>query len=200
MRLARTVIFSPQQILMNIRLLVAGLALSTTACASSPPLAMRPKPQAEISRSAVEQHLAITSATIIDGRTGRPTSEATIVIQGDRIVAVGPHDRVRIPESARVIDATGKWVAPGFLDVHTHNDLSARVLERALALGITTIHTMPGLAAPSDTFRAREAWSNAGESRAPRLQITFPSFTGSFPAEVFPWATNLTKAQSVVEV
>jgi dihydroorotase-like cyclic amidohydrolase len=90
-------------------------------------------------------------------------------------------------------------VVPGYIDVHTHTG-PLPPLQRLLALGITTIHTMPGTAAPADTFRAREAWSHLAETLAPRLQITFPMFTAAFPADRFTRSTNFVKPQSVAEV
>ena len=59
----------------------------------------------------------IKGGMVIDG-TGSPARQADIGIKGDRIVAVG---RVEGP-AARVIDAAGLLVTPGFVDVHTHYD------------------------------------------------------------------------------
>lgn len=146
-----------------------------------------------------QEYLAITATTIIDGGTGRAMPGMTIVIEGERIVAVGATDSVQVPPTATVIDGSGKWVVPGYIDVHTHAG-PLLPLQRLLALGITTIHTMPGTAAPADTFRAREAWSHRAESSAPRLHITFPMFTAVFPADRFTRSTNFVKPQSVAEV
>jgi N-acyl-D-amino-acid deacylase len=57
--------------------------------------------------------------TVIDG-SGRPGRLADVAVDGDRIVAVEPGLR---GEAARVIDATGLVVAPGFIDAHSHSDL-----------------------------------------------------------------------------
>lgn len=53
--------------------------------------------------------LTVTNGTIENG---------TILIDGDKIKAVGQN--VEIPQGAEVIDAAGKWVTPGLIDVHTH--------------------------------------------------------------------------------
>ncbi|NIP82810.1 MAG: amidohydrolase family protein, partial [Gemmatimonadetes bacterium] len=60
----------------------------------------------------------IAGGTVIDG-TGAPRFAADVAITGDRIVQLSrePLDRSR---AARVIDASGKIVSPGFVDAHTH--------------------------------------------------------------------------------
>ncbi len=61
--------------------------------------------------------LIIRGGEVVDG-TGSPRRRADVGIQGDRIVAVGSLDDV----AAEVLDATGRIVAPGFIDIHTHFD------------------------------------------------------------------------------
>ncbi len=61
--------------------------------------------------------LVIRNGTVVDG-SGGPARKADVAIQGDRIVAVGV-----VPErGVEEIDADGKLVTPGFVDVHTHYD------------------------------------------------------------------------------
>src|SRR5262247_2462182 len=60
----------------------------------------------------------IRGGSVIDG-TGAPPRRADVAIAGDRIEAVEPLPRA---EAARVIDATGQVVAPGFVDMHSHAD------------------------------------------------------------------------------
>src|ERR1700745_2333884 len=60
--------------------------------------------------------LVITNARVVDG-SGNPWFRADVGIKGGHIARVG---RVAASEGARVIDAKGGVLAPGFIDVHTH--------------------------------------------------------------------------------
>ncbi len=66
--------------------------------------------------------LLIKNGRVYDG-TGNPWFPADIGVRGDRIVAVG---RLADATAARVIDAAGKYVSPGFIDIHSHADDGAR--------------------------------------------------------------------------
>src|SRR5213594_2552196 len=61
---------------------------------------------------------AIKAGTLIDGTGGAPIKNAVILIQGDRITAVGAN--VAVPRGATVIDLSGETVLPGFIDAHVH--------------------------------------------------------------------------------
>ncbi|MEB3213693.1 MAG: amidohydrolase family protein, partial [Leptolyngbyaceae bacterium] len=84
--------------------------------------------------------LIIRNGEVIDG-TGRPRYRADVAVTGDRITAIGDlgHD-----SGSQEIDATGRIVAPGFIDVHTHDDrllLSHPAMTPKLSQGITTVIT-----------------------------------------------------------
>jgi imidazolonepropionase-like amidohydrolase len=64
--------------------------------------------------------IAIVGGTLIDGTGRAPISGAVILIEGDRISAVGSHDAVRIPKDMQIIDARGKFILPGLIDCHCH--------------------------------------------------------------------------------
>lgn len=81
--------------------------------------------------------LLVRGGLVVDG-TGAPPRRADVAVDGDRIVAVAPD----LPGDARtVVDATGLVVCPGFVDIHTHSDLtllSAPQAFSALTQGTTT--------------------------------------------------------------
>lgn len=59
----------------------------------------------------------ITGATILTG-TGERIDNGSILLEGGKITAVGAD--IAAPEGATVIDAAGKWVTPGIIDIHSH--------------------------------------------------------------------------------
>ena len=67
--------------------------------------------------------LAIVGGLLIDGHEGPPLPGAVVLVDGNRIVAVGSRDQLDVPAGAEVIDATGMTVMPGLIDVHVHLDI-----------------------------------------------------------------------------
>ena len=63
--------------------------------------------------------LAITNGTIINGSGDDPLL-GTLLIEGERITALGRQDQVTIPRDATVIDAMGRSILPGLIDCHVH--------------------------------------------------------------------------------
>jgi N-acyl-D-aspartate/D-glutamate deacylase len=88
----------------------------------------------------------VTYDTIIrNGRwfdgTGAPSAVRTLGIRGGHVVAISA-DQLDDTGCPRVIDATGKWVLPGMLDIHTHYDvevLDGPALAESLRHGVTTV-------------------------------------------------------------
>lgn len=82
--------------------------------------------------------LLFRQTTVIDG-TGAPARRADVAVEGDEIVAMG--ENLAMP-SREVIDADGLTLAPGFIDVHTHDDaaaMSAEGIEPKISQGVTTV-------------------------------------------------------------
>ena len=86
--------------------------------------------------------IAILGATLIDGSGRAPIQNSVVIIEGDQIVAVGRRGQVKVPAEARVIDARGMVVAPGFIDAHNHSDRGFQTDPSAasqVSQGITTV-------------------------------------------------------------
>jgi len=80
----------------------------------------------------------IRGGTVIDG-TGAPAFGADIAVKGERIVAVGDLSGL---SAASTVDAAGRVVAPGFIDVHTHDDrllLENPAMTPKATQGVTTV-------------------------------------------------------------
>ncbi|HSI51676.1 MAG TPA: amidohydrolase family protein [Ideonella sp.] len=92
--------------------------------------------------------IAITGARIVTMRGDEVIEDGTVLVEGNRIVAVGPRAAVTIPADAKQIDARGKTVIPGLVDVHWHGGMGESgvipqqswVNFASLAFGVTTIH------------------------------------------------------------
>ena len=82
--------------------------------------------------------LVITGATLIDGSGAAPLADAVVVIEGDRITAAGPRDKIRIPKGGKVVDARGKFLLPGLWDMHAHFE-QVEWGPTYLAAGVTTV-------------------------------------------------------------
>ena len=112
--------------------------------------------------------LAITHVTLIDA-TGRPPQpDQTVLIDAGRITAVGAAATIKVPKTARTIDASGKFLLPGFWDMHVHlagvtadPSWSKQVLlPLLLASGITGVRDMGG------DLDALLSWQRDAESGA----------------------------------
>jgi imidazolonepropionase-like amidohydrolase len=132
---------------------------------------------------AADGALAIVGGRVIDGLGRDPVDNATVVIEGGRIRAVGK--AARAPRGAEVIDAAGRTVLPGIIDCHVHSTYRARdirkhltntptynvlrsthILEETLDCGVTTARDMGGADAGF-----REAIAE-GFVKGPRLLIS----------------------------
>ena len=86
--------------------------------------------------------LLIRNARIVDG-TGRPSQQGDLAVVDGAVAAVGKDlSKSGLPAGAREIDARGKVVAPGFIDVHTHYDPQIcwdRLATPSLEHGVTTV-------------------------------------------------------------
>ncbi len=107
---------------------------------------------------------AFTAATVY---TPEPIANGVVLVEEDRILAVGSRDEVRIPDGARIVDAGEASIAPGFIDIHVHGaggrDLmdprreAVETVSRTLArFGTTSYYPTTASAPKSDTLQALE--------------------------------------------
>lgn len=133
--------------------------------------------------------IAFVSVSVIPMTSNRVLTDQTVIVEGNRILVVGPRKSTPVPKGATVIDGTGKFLIPGLAEMHAHvpgGQASDADIERVMYLfaahGITTIRGMLG--APRHLeLRARLA---RGEVIGPQLITTGPSLNGN---SVGDWAT-----------
>ncbi|MGH9324445.1 MAG: amidohydrolase family protein [Vicinamibacteria bacterium] len=107
---------------------------------------------------------AIVGAAVVDLEGGEPLRDAVVIVEGERIKAIGPSATTEVPSGAEVIRADDAWLIPGLMNVHVHLglvlpgkmaaelagetdvELAYRVADnarQALRSGVTTIR-LPG--------------------------------------------------------
>lgn len=125
--------------------------------------------------------IALVNATIIDG-TGIPSKASqTVLIEHDRILAVGKADELKIPKDYYTIDLSNKTLIPGIVGTHNHMRLpNAAMLFTApklyLAAGVTTIQTC-GTGNPLEEIAIGKA-IQTGRLPGPEIINSSPYFTG----------------------
>jgi imidazolonepropionase-like amidohydrolase len=104
--------------------LISALVLNVCLCVS----AMSQQPTGGVRPESPEGKglVILRAARLIDGTGTPPINNAVIVVNDNKITAVGQAGSVSIPEKARVIDLGDVTLLPGFIDAHTH--LVGRVL------------------------------------------------------------------------
>lgn len=107
--------------------------------------------------------LAITHARLFDSARRVMRKDVTVVIQADRITAVGDA-ATKIPAGAQIIDARGRTLIPGLWDMHVHLGDGDGLLH--LAMGVTTVRDLGNEAV---SLAARVARFDAGTELGPRV-------------------------------
>jgi imidazolonepropionase-like amidohydrolase len=124
------------------------------------------------SQSQQESWIAFQDVMVICGPGAAQLKNATVLVHGDRIAAVGPASETVIPKGARVIDGRGKYLLPGFVEMHAHlSKARASSMGLLLANGVTTIRDMGGDYEEMIRWR-REV--NAGTRVGPRILMAGP--------------------------
>src|SRR5580658_2550172 len=66
------------------------------------------------------KRIALVGGMLLDGYEVPPLHHAAVLIEGNRIVQVGPASEVKIPPDATVIDTSGRTMMPGLIELHAH--------------------------------------------------------------------------------
>ena len=151
---------------------------------------------------------AIIGGNVVDLDGGPALEDAVILIEGERISAVGGRDDVDVPADAKVIDQSGQWLIPGLMNMHVHLGLvlpgkmayeladesdanlalrMAAAARQTLKAGVTTIR-LPGDSRHADLALDRSI--RKGESAGPRIfssgeALVITGGHGSEPGKVY---------------
>jgi imidazolonepropionase-like amidohydrolase len=149
--------------------------------------------------------LAIIHVTVIDATGRAPQADQTVLIDGGRITAVGATTTTKVPKTARTIDASGKFLVPGFWDMHVHlaginadPSWSKQVLlPLLLANGITGVRDMGG---DLDALLAWQRDIESGVLLGPHIVASGPflSASGKKTPEQYP-VHNAEEARAAVD-
>jgi len=153
---------------------------------------------------------ALVGGTLIDGYGGQPIHDSVILIEDERIVAVGQIDTLAVPEDAELISTEGMSVLPGLWDMHVHlminghtdyehwdktylDQLESVIMpasaHQLLLAGVTSARD---LGAPLEASIAVRDAINAGEIPGPTMYVSGPFIQKTpYPGtEAFRWGVS----------
>ena len=142
------------------------------------------------------QSLALTHISVIDATGSAAKQDQTVVVSGDRIVAIGEANRVQVPSGSGVFDGTGKFVIPGLWDMHVHlgpYDDGKKTLLRLVASGITGVRDM---ASPVDDILRLRKETAEGTIPGPRIVAAGPILQGPLPFRMPPLVRIVTESDA----
>jgi imidazolonepropionase-like amidohydrolase len=131
--------------------------------------------------------LVLTHANVVDVAAGSVRRDADVTIRDGRIASVAPSGKSAAAADVRTIDATGKFLIPGLVDMHIHW-YDQRYLGLFIANGVTTVRQMWG-------FPMHLAWRkqiDAGALLGPRFVISSPIVDGPNPV----WPNSVVAADA----
>lgn len=154
--------------------------------------------------------LAIVGGRLIDGFGGRPVENAVVLIAGERVSAVGREGELAVPPGTKVIDANGRTVMPGLMDMHVHlmivghgnydhwdkvypprwrDEIMPIAAKQLLMAGVTTARDVG--ARLEDIIFVRDRIAR-GEIAGPRLFVSGPFLQKTAPPleRQFRWAVD----------
>ena len=153
---------------------------------------------------------ALVGGTLIDGNGSRPLQNSVILVEGDRIRAVGQVGSLQVPAGAEVISTEGMTVLPGLWDMHVHLQIVGHsdydhwdktypaafeqvifpaAAKQLVLAGITSARDLGGPLVPSISTRDR---INAGRIPGPTMYVSGPFIQHApYPGtETYRWGVN----------
>jgi len=129
--------------------------------------------QAEIRKG--DRTIALTGATLIDGKGGDPVANSLVVVRNNTIEFAGESRGGNIPDGAEVVDLMGLTLLPGLIDAHYHDEDSDTLTSLYLHNGVTSVRD------PGEWIEAYAKLRASGKA-LPRLFLAGPHLDQYPPA------------------
>jgi len=123
--------------------------------------------------------LMVSGGTLVDGSGREPLADATIVVRDGRVAEVAAGGVATLRAGTERINARGKWIAPGLIDMHVHYQpgwMDALFLRH----GVTTVRDV---GSPLDSILALREESRAQGIARPRIFTCGPLIDGPWPRQ-----------------
>src|SRR5687767_15853546 len=133
--------------------------------------------------AAMAQSVAFVGVNVIPMDREHVLANQTVIVKNGVIVEIGDAGKVKLPKDAVRVDASGKYLIPGLVDMHTHllsdsdeypDSIAPDELRVMVANGVTTVRFMIG----TPELLAHRAGSAKGEIAAPTIWVASPHLTG----------------------
>jgi imidazolonepropionase-like amidohydrolase len=133
--------------------------------------------------AALSQSVAFVGVNVIPMDRERVLTKQTVVVRDGVIIDIGDAKKVKVPKGSISVDARGKYLIPGLVDMHTHllsdadefpDSIAEDELRVMVANGVTTVRFMIG----TPELLALRARSAKGEIAAPTIYVASPHLTG----------------------
>jgi len=164
-------------------------------CACAAPVHARQTDRTPDPRDAA---LALVGVHVISTEADVALEDRTVIVAGERIVAVGPRSTTAVPAGATVIEGNGRYLAPGLADMHVHLHGEADLV-LFLANGVTTVRNLFGFPLHLELQRRIEAGELLGptiHTAGPILDGQPPVWPGSDVARTAEEAERMVRAQA----
>ncbi|MEK3700872.1 amidohydrolase family protein [Paenibacillus sp. FSL R10-2199] len=137
--------------------------------AGQPSMNIQPYTAMNLEQPSVPYQLLLNHVTIVDTQNGQLTSNMSILTKEGTIIDIAPAGSIKTGEDTKIVEATGKYAVPGYLNMHMHvlgDEKTPEVMSLLLANGVTGFRQMSGSA---DQLKAWRAGAYTSSTEEPAL-------------------------------
>lgn len=145
---------------------VALVVAWTGLFAGQPSVDIQPYPAKKLEQPSASYQLLLNNLTVVDTQSGELTSNVSILCSDGKIISIAPADTIEADKDTKVVDATGKYVVPGYLNMHMHvigEEYTSESMDLLLANGVTGFRQMSGSAKLLKEWRSGTFTSSTDE-------------------------------------